>query len=163
MAVERPASAVDELFAAYYADLLRYAARRVGPDAAPDVVAEVFVVVCRRATDVPADAPRAWLFGVASRVVANQLRGERRRLRLRARLAAEPFPDAAPEHHHVHRALARLRPAEQEVLRLAEWDQLDAAEAAAVLGCSRGAYRVRLHRARRNFAEALSALDDEED
>ena len=47
MAVERPTGAVDELFAAHHADLLRYAVRRVGADAAPDVVADVFVVVCR--------------------------------------------------------------------------------------------------------------------
>jgi RNA polymerase sigma-70 factor (ECF subfamily) len=145
-----------ELFAAHYPDLLRYAVRRVGPDAAPDVVSDVFLVAWRRRAEVPADAARLWLFGVASRMVANQMRSDARQRRLRLRLAdvapATPSDDPA---ERVLAALARLRPDEQELLRLTEWERLSPAEAATVLGCSPGTLRVRLHRARRHLADAL--------
>ena len=95
MAADPAADDVDVLFGAHHADLLRYAARRVGPDAAPDVVADVFLVAWRRRGDLPADGALPWLYGVAHRIVANHQRGERRRLRLRARLAAELVPAAA--------------------------------------------------------------------
>jgi RNA polymerase sigma-70 factor (ECF subfamily) len=44
-------------------------------------------------------------------------------------------------------------------LRRTEWDGLDVDEAAAVLGCSPAAVKVRLHRARRRFASRLAAAD----
>jgi RNA polymerase sigma-70 factor (ECF subfamily) len=156
---ERADAQFSALFAAHYPDLLRYAVRRVGPDAAPDVVADVFLVAWRRRAELPADAPRVWLYGVAANVVANQLRSERRRSRLRSRLADEPPATPAPVNERVLAALGRLRPAEQEVLRLTEWEQLSADEAAVVLGCSPGAFRVRLHRARRKFAAELETED----
>jgi RNA polymerase sigma-70 factor (ECF subfamily) len=144
------------LFAAHYPDLLRYAIRRVGADEAPDVVSDVFLVAWRRRAELPTDAPRLWLFGVASRVVSNHVRSGARQRRLQLRLVAalppEPSDDPA---ERVRAALAQLRPDEQELLRLTEWEQLTPAEAATVLGCSPGALRVRLHRARRHLAAAL--------
>jgi RNA polymerase sigma-70 factor (ECF subfamily) len=148
--------AFGELFAAHYSDLLRYAIRRVGMDEAPDVVSDVFLVAWRRRGELPADAPRLWLFGVASRVVSNHVRSEARQRRLQLRLvAAVPAAPSDDPAERVRAALARLRPDEQELLRLTEWEQLSPAEAALVLGCSPGALRVRLHRARRHLAAAL--------
>ena len=43
------------------------------------------------------------------------------------------------------------------MLRLVAWDGLDVREGAEVLGCSQGAFRVRLHRARRKLARRLDA------
>jgi RNA polymerase sigma-70 factor (ECF subfamily) len=43
------------------------------------------------------------------------------------------------------------------VLRLVAWDGLDVRDSAQVLGCSPGAFRVRLHRARRKLAKQLDA------
>jgi RNA polymerase sigma-70 factor (ECF subfamily) len=151
------------LFAAHYPELLRFAVRRVGADAAPDVVADVFLVAWRRRSDLPTDAPALWLFGVAGRVVRNHLRGETRRWRLRSRLRAEAEVGAGHDPgERVRLALGTLRAAEQEILRLSEWDRLTGEEAAALVGCSPGAYRVRLHRARQRFAAALAALDASE-
>lgn len=42
-------------------------------------------------------------------------------------------------------------------MRLVAWDGLEVREAARVLGCSQGAFRVRLHRARRRLAKRLDA------
>jgi len=63
------------------------------------------------------------------------------------------------EQIRVRAVLESLSQMDQEVLRLTEWEQLDLTEAAAALGCSRTAAKVRLHRARRRFARRLAAAD----
>lgn len=148
-----------------YPRLLGYALRRAptGEDAA-DVVAETFLAAWRRLDDVPpGDEARLWLYGVARRVLANQRRGERRRDRLGARLHREPSlpppaPDSEPsvELEPVRVAFGRLNARDQEVLTLVAWEGLDPRGIALVLGCSRTAARVRLHRARRRFARKLA-------
>lgn len=45
---------------------------------------------------------------------------------------------------------------------MAAWEGLDASAAATVMGCSRVAYKVRLHRARRRLAEALDPAPNRE-
>lgn len=172
--VERPVSPEDRfgaLFEGTHRALLGYALRRVvDPADAADVVAETFLVAWRRIDDVPVgDEARPWLFGVARRVLANWHRGERRRLaladRLRESLAeavVEPVvePASAVEDRvgDVERALAGLGPDDQEILRLTAWEELAHDEIAVVLGISRGAVRVRLHRARRRLAERMAEL-----
>lgn len=160
--------AFESLFRAHYGDLLRFAVRRVGVDAAGDVVADVFAVAWRRRDIVPAGAERLWLFGVAANVVANEQRSELRRKGLATRLAGERLTvpadvidpsDSVSTAIVVRAALNRLTPAEQEALRLTEWDQLDIDEAAQVACCSRSTFRVRLHRARRHLA---ARLDEQE-
>jgi DNA-directed RNA polymerase specialized sigma24 family protein len=59
----------------------------------------------------------------------------------------------------VHEALSRLRPNDQEILRLAEWEDLPPRDIAVVLGCSANAASIRLHRAHRRFEEALRDLE----
>jgi RNA polymerase sigma-70 factor (ECF subfamily) len=154
----------DACFRAYYADVLAYAQRRLGaPGAAEDVAAQTFVVAWRRMDALPPD-PLPWLFGVARRMVQNERRSARRRSRLLARVKGEHVassaPDLAasvPELSAIVAALGRLGEGQQEVLRLAAWEGLDARRAAAVLGCSEGAYTLRLHRARRRLAKELAA------
>ena len=158
----------EELFEAHYGDLMRYATRRVGADAASDIVSSTFLVAWRRRGDLPPDAPRPWLYAVARKVIGNELRARRRRERLdgRARQQPDAVATTAPDHAgpvterlRVGQALAALSPRDQEVLRLTEWEGLDLTEAAAVLECTRTAAKVRLHRARRRFAVQLAALD----
>lgn len=54
-------------------------------------------------------------------------------------------------------ALAELDPADREVILLAGWDGLTAAQAGASLGCSAATFRVRLLRARRRLRARLDA------
>ena len=56
-------------------------------------------------------------------------------------------------------AFANLKPPDQEILRLAAWEQLSSSEGAAVLQCSVPAYRMRLHRARIRLAVASGARE----
>jgi RNA polymerase sigma-70 factor (ECF subfamily) len=148
----------DRLYRSFGVDVLAYCRRRVAPEAADDVLAETFLVVWRRLDDVP-DDPRGWLLGIARRVIANQRRGTHRRGALVDRLIFErpllaaPQPEPAP----VLEALGQLGPLEQEALLLAAWDGLSSEEAGQVLGCSAVAFRLRLLRARRRLARALTA------
>jgi RNA polymerase sigma-70 factor (ECF subfamily) len=156
------ARAFEAMFASHRHDLARFAERRVGADAAADVVSEVFLIAWRRRGDYRVDQARLWLFGVARHVIANQRRGERRRERLGHRIDLDgagvvvaDIADAATLAVQVRVLLTALPWSEQEALRLAEWDQLDHGEAAVVAGCSRATFRVRLHRARRHFARLI--------
>jgi RNA polymerase sigma-70 factor (ECF subfamily) len=140
--------------------VLRFAALRIDPERAKDVTAETFLVAWRRLDDVPAE-PRAWLLGVARKVIADQFRSQTRRAALAARLegtARENTPDPAADLAHRDEALAAfamLGERDREALRLVAWDGLEVAEAAAVLGITRLAFAVRLHRARRRLERAL--------
>jgi RNA polymerase sigma-70 factor (ECF subfamily) len=151
----------EEMYAATYSPILGYALRRcASPEDAADVVAETFTVAWRRFDEIPAgENARLWLYGVARRVLANHRRGEsRRRLRttqLRDEIAvvgADPV-DALV----IRRAFGDLSDDDRELLGLVAWEGLDHSGIAAVLGCSKGTARVRLHRARKRFSRALQA------
>jgi RNA polymerase sigma factor (sigma-70 family) len=152
----------EQLYRANHGPVLGYVARRTGsPDDAADVIAETFLTAWRRLENVPAgEDARPWLFGVARRVLANQGRAERRRTalgeRLRSELAASRYvrePSAGLQ--DAAAAFRNLSDADREILALAGWEGLDPGQIAVVLGCSRNAARIRLHRARRRFADGL--------
>lgn len=162
-AADRPASPearFHALFARHYPAVFGYAARRLGRDEAGDAAAEVFTVAWRRIGGVPDEpATLPWLYGVARKVVANQERAARRRLRLQAKAAALPggtMPEPGTTGLDVEAALMRLRIGDREILRLAAWEELAPGEIAAVLGCSPNAAAVRLHRARQRLAGELN-------
>jgi RNA polymerase sigma-70 factor (ECF subfamily) len=152
------------IFTEHRADLLRFALRRVPRDSAADVVNETYLVAWRRRAELPRDHVRGWLFAVATRVISNAERGRGRADRLQQRLIANAEPQVIEldvrmtESGAVLAALARLAPAEQEVLRLTEWDDLTPVEAARVVGCTAATFRVRLHRARAHFTAAYTRL-----
>jgi RNA polymerase sigma-70 factor (ECF subfamily) len=144
--------------------VLGYALRRVDePADAADVVAETFLIAWRKLGDVPeGEAARAWLLGVARRVLANQRRGERRRTGLADRLAGElatlPAPVVPERDEVVRRALAQLADEDRELLLLAGWEGLSPSEIAAATGTLAVTVRSRLHRARRRLRAELTAL-----
>jgi RNA polymerase sigma factor (sigma-70 family) len=153
----------EHIYATHGRAVLAYAVRRTAdPQDAADVVAEAFLVAWRRLDDVPSnDEARLWLYGVARRVLANQQRTERRRERLAERLsrelpaALEDVPLPPPGTGAARAALAELDPMDQEILRLAGWEELSPREISLTLGISQVAARSRLHRARRRLRLAL--------
>jgi len=146
----------EHMFHAHYGRVLAYALRRAQPHMAQDVVAETFTVAWRRLDEVP-ESELPWLYGVARRVLANELRSDRRRGALVERAAAErPREVAGPSSDApLVPALARLGPRDRELLLLTAWEGLSPAEAATAIGCTRAAVRVRLHRARKRLAAEL--------
>jgi RNA polymerase sigma-70 factor (ECF subfamily) len=155
---------LDRLYREHATAVLAYV-RRTTPDDAPDVVAETFVVAWRRLDDLTDDAEALpWLYGIAWRTLSTQRRSARRQQAISERLAKEPQPPASEPTSHVAMlgaALAGLAASEREVLMLVAWEELDSRQAAAVLGCTPTAFRLRLHRARRHLRRRLSDHDPE--
>lgn len=158
-----------ELFDAFYSEnlepLLRFVARRVGdPERAADLTADIFLAAIESAHRFqPRSTPRAWLYGIARVVVAeDRRRGSRervrdKRLRGRALLDEEETAqierriDAGARSREIYEAMDRLSEDERAVLELVALDELSVAEAAAAAGVSPVTARVRLHRARRRL------------
>jgi RNA polymerase sigma-70 factor (ECF subfamily) len=143
--------------------VLRFAAMRIDAERAKDVAAETFLVAWRRLDDVPAD-PRAWLLGVARKVIAGQFRSQVRREALASRLRGADSRGAATDpavsladRDEARAAFMKLGERDREALRLVAWDGLSAAEAADVLGVTRLTFTVRLHRARRRLERVLAS------
>jgi RNA polymerase sigma factor (sigma-70 family) len=152
-----------EMFRACYGPLLAFARRRVSDETAQDVVAEVFLAAWRSLEAMP-PAPLPWLYRAAQFAISNQRRAITRRGRLddRARLVAinATLPDHADQvlaDQELAAAFRALKESDREVIRLAAWDGLSATDAATVLGCTPGAFKVRLHRARQRLAGQLGA------
>jgi RNA polymerase sigma-70 factor (ECF subfamily) len=149
-----------------YEPLQRYLRRRAAPDDADDALGDVLLTVWRRLDDVPQDAVLPWCYGVARRVLANQRRSARRRLRLIERLEATRAPAPAPDPLEsrldpgLAAALATLRHTDREVLAMWAWEQLEPREIAVALGISPNAAALRLSRARKRLAAALGQEDD---
>ena len=150
--------------------VLGYALRRTpGTDDAADIVADTFLVAWRRLDDAPTSDTHLWLYGIARRVLANQRRGERRRSQLAERLrhdllTREVQPVAGSEDlAALSFAFRSLSDSDRELLALDAWEQLQVGEIATVLGCSRNAAAIRLHRARRRLRRALERQEAKPD
>jgi RNA polymerase sigma-70 factor (ECF subfamily) len=156
------------LYESHYDDVLAYCRRRTGTSDAHDATSEVFLIAWRKLDDLPEpEKVRSWLFGVAYRVLGHQWRSRSRYGRLQRRVAGtghrtEPGPEAVvlrnAEDRRVLNALARLRPTDQEILRLAGWEEMPHAHIAEVLGISVAAVHQRFHRAKARLARAYDEL-----
>lgn len=137
----------------------RYVDRRAHAADVDDVVSETLLTLWRRLDDIPAEHI-AWAIGVARLQLANTERATRRRDRLSSRIRTLDPPQEATTvaddgvDDAVRQVLGSLRPADAEVLRLWSWEQLEPREIAVVLGVTANAATVRLHRARKKFADA---------
>ncbi|MET0589793.1 MAG: sigma-70 family RNA polymerase sigma factor [Naasia sp.] len=145
-----------------------YLHRRTDDATADDVLSETLVALWRRLDDVPADAAIPWSIGVARLQLKNAERSRRRQGLLAQRIVAiDPPREVAEEDPRddsgdraVRRALAALKPAEAELLRLWIWEELEPREIASVLDISANAAAIRLHRARKRFAEEFRKHGD---
>jgi RNA polymerase sigma factor (sigma-70 family) len=156
--VSEPREHFEHVYQDCYEAVQRYVARRVAPEAIQDVVSETFLTAWRRYADLDGE-PLPWLLGIARRTAANHRRSGSRRAALRERLSAErqqwsyePLDDRDPR---LANALATLSERDREALLLVAWDGLEHRVAASVMGCSTGAFTVRLHRARRKLERVL--------
>lgn len=147
------------VFRQHYEAVRRHAVR-CGATDPDDVAADTFAAFWRRMDDVQRDLERAWLVAAARRVTANQRRAAGRRVTLAEAIAAQgptTVEIAEPTDPIVAQVLEALRPLDRQVLLLSTWDELEPAEIAYVLGLSRTATAVRLHRARTRFRDAYLA------
>jgi RNA polymerase sigma factor (sigma-70 family) len=167
--VSRSEAWFDGLYERHHRDVLAYCLRRLGRSEAYDAAAEVFTVAWRRREDVPVgEKALAWLYGVARNMVSHQWRTALRLRRLTgrvARIASPAVPDPAAvvvereEYALVRTALERLRPIDQEVLRLSAWEGLSRGEIARILDSSLAAVDKRVTRAKQRLAKEFEALN----
>ncbi|MCD7438481.1 RNA polymerase sigma factor [Streptomyces lincolnensis] len=154
----------------------RYAARRLGAEAAEDVMAETFTTAFQQRFRYDTELPdaRPWLFGIATNLIGRHRRAEARRLKAMSRLPEATPGDQAGEtvadqvaarvsaqavRHDLAGALAGLPARHRDVLLLVAWADLGYEETARALGVPVGTVRSRLHRARRKVREALGGFD----
>jgi RNA polymerase sigma-70 factor, ECF subfamily len=156
------------LFRRHAPQLQRYVVRRLGPDAADDIVAETFLLAFRqrdRYDPERADA-RPWLYGIATNLIGRHRRAEIRQYRALARTGADPvlesFTDRVDDRvsataagRRLAAALAGLPAAHRDTLLLVAWGDLSYEEAARALGVPVGTVRSRLSRARSRLRRTL--------
>ena len=154
-------TAVALLYDAHADAIARYLHRRLGPEHVEDAVASVFERAWRSYDSyVPQyETALPWLYGIATNVVADNRRAERRRLRALARLVASADPALGDPSDDVSAGvdpqlltiLRRLTDGDRETLLLVAWGELTYEETAAALGIPVGTVRSRLARARRQL------------
>jgi RNA polymerase sigma-70 factor (ECF subfamily) len=158
-----------DLYGRFHRHVYAYCRRRLPADVVDDAVAETFVLAWRKSDQIPqGDQALLWLYGVAYRVLTHQWRSNFRRRRLAEKVAtfgeiAMSLPEeiviAGHEQRQLLAALGALRPNEQEILRLAVWEELSQADMAIALGISVGAVRQRFYAAKKKLAEEYNRLE----
>ena len=146
----------EAMFQATSLRVYAYARRHADPDAAADIVGEVYLVAWRRRRDLP-EEPLPWLLVTARNVLHRFWRNRSRSQRLMTELAGigalAAASDSSPEDRlAVADAFARLSEDDRETLLLVGWDGLTPTQAAEVLGCTANAFAARLSRARRRLS-----------
>jgi len=155
---------LDEAVGALAPRLLRYVAARLGDRSLAEDVAQESLTALVRAwrSSGPPDSPEAFVFAVARRRAGRLI--WRRRLWLplehAARVrAAEPTPEAhtvgRDQARRVRAALARLPGRDREALLMVALGELTMTDAAASLGLSVSAAKMRVHRARARLTALL--------
>lgn len=167
-----PEVAFEEFYTRHRRHILAYCRRRASEHDARDATDETFLIAWRRWDEIPSgpagDRARPWLYGVAYRVLSNTWRGNRRRRKLEDRLGqvrgyGPPGPSrellASEDQRTVVAALERLEPGDQEVLRMAAWEELSYADIGVALDLSEDAVAQRVRRARKRLARELARAD----
>jgi len=160
-----------QLFDRHAPAIHSYVARRLGPDAADDLTAEVFLIAFqrRRAYNAAYGDARPWLYGIATNLVGRRRRDEVRLLRAIARSGErssdEPFAEqvtdrvaAQAARGRLASALSRLPRGQRDVLLLTA-KGLSGQEIATAIGVPRGTVASRLARARRKVRAELEDLN----
>ena len=162
----------DDAFAAEFASLHRYLARRLGPAVADDLAAETFAVAFRNWDRVNPERPvRPWLYGIAANLVRHHWRKERRMLRAYARTGVDPVlaeddaaverADADARQRELAASLGELRRDEREILLLHAWAELTDSEIADALALPLGTVKSRLSRTRERLRNRLGEVGQE--
>lgn len=141
----------------------RYLSFRIGPDIAEDLTAETFAraFAGRRRYQVDRGSVKAWLFGIATNLVRENLRDEKKRIKALAlsnedlRLSTDGAVQVA-ERLRLAAALASLKPEWRSVVLVVGIGGLSYEETAAALHIPIGTVRSRYSRARTQLAASLA-------
>ena len=163
-----------ELFDRHARVVGAFVSRRVGADAAEDIVSETFLTAFRRRGSFAAEAESAkpWLLGIAVRLIRRHRAVEAAHWRSVVSAtrdahvydeggidAADARTDASATVRSLAPALQALSASDRETLQLYAWAGLTYEELAVALGVPVGTVRSRLHRVRRLLG-AVQAADE---
>ena len=158
--------ALNEIMERWKARLTSYLYRFTGNESvALDLAEETFVRVYQgRAKYRPGGSFSTWLFGIATNLVRNHLRWQRRHPTLPLDEAREATMEGDPRksaqtrerENAVQQAIGALPPDLREVLILSAYERLSQSEIAVIGGCSVKAVERRLSRAREILRKELS-------
>lgn len=151
------------LFEEHHLPLFRFAWRLTGrAEDAEDMVQECFLALLHPSSgfDPRRSGLRTYLFGAVRNQAWKRLRGREDTCE-EMPVAVDPrSPESdtlrAEVEHAVARAVRRLPPAQQEVLILAQYEQMPLSEIAELLEIELGAVKSRLQRARATLKETLA-------
>lgn len=150
-----------------------YLSRRVGAALAEELTAETFArAFARRGSFVAFhDSAGPWLYGIATNLVRNARRAERRQLQAYGRVAgissgqANDFDQADARVDALHAAprlvgaLLELEPGDREALLLFVWQDLSYQEVATALGIPAGTVASRINRSRSRMRASLDVAE----
>jgi RNA polymerase sigma-70 factor (ECF subfamily) len=153
------------------ATVLRFLGRRAGAEVAEGLLGELFRIAFERRKTFDSTRPTAlpWLYGIGSNLLLKHRRGEARRLRASARMAAGQAAadgrasaaalvaglDARVLFPRVAEAIEALPAGERDALLLFAWEELSYQSVAEALELPIGTVRSRLNRARAHLRELL--------
>ncbi|WP_131740396.1 RNA polymerase sigma factor [Actinomadura roseirufa] len=174
--IAEPAARTPDAFAALYDEhfpaIHGYVASRLGRDVADDVAADTFLIALRKQGRYNPEkgAIRPWLFGIATRLIAQHRRQEVRRYRALGKLGLDEVADSHENRvvnwvraeglqPRLAKALAALPRGQRDVLLLSAVCDLSHEEIAQALGVSYGTVGSRLSRARKKVRAALEEDD----
>jgi RNA polymerase sigma factor (sigma-70 family) len=145
-----------------------YLVRRAGPEAAKDLLSEVWLAAfgSRKTYDCSFPDARPWLFGVARNTLRRHWRSQPVEESFPDMTGQEPGCDPWPAVEErmegastLRTAFMALRPAEREVLTLVVWEDLSVVDAARALEIPSGTAYRHLHQARLTLRDAPGLVD----
>lgn len=160
----KDASVFSELFERHARAVAGFAARRIGPEAAEDIVSETFLVAFRRRAsfDTSYESARPWLLGIATRLIRKHRATEAKQWNSYVASAGATIDDTTSgmdeatnrlDAEHAMRELgpriAALSPRDRETLFLFAWGDLTQEEIARALKVPTGTVKSRINRIRR--------------
>jgi len=164
-------TAFASVFERYVDEIHGYITRRVGMALAEELTAETFArAFAGRGTFVALhDGAGPWLYGIATNLVHNARRAERRQLLAYGKTAAissdqpndfeqaDARVDALRAAQRLVGALLELDPGDRDALLLFAWQDLSYREVGTALGIPTGTVASRINRSRRRLQASLGA------
>jgi len=156
-----------DLYREHLPSLSRFLVRRVPVSQVDDLASDIIEIAWKKRDQAPSGQELAWLYKIASYVVANYRAKTNNRNRIQGLLLP---PQNAPSAESIALsdkdlalAWSKLKNSDQQIIALSSFEQLSIEEIAVTLSISKNAVSIRLHRAKATLEKHLHALEGADD